>query len=322
MCTAVSYCPKDHYFGRNLDLDYSYNETVTITPRNYPFHFRNGEQLNAHYAIIGMATVAEEYPLYYEATNEKGLSIAGLNFPNNAKYFTRQTGKINITPFELTPYLLGKCSSTSQAKNLLKDISLWNCPFSKEFPLSPLHWIISDRISTITLESTEQGLQIYDNPIGILTNNPPFPYHLHNFTNYMTLTHQPPCNNQPISLQPYSLGLGSFGLPGDMSSGSRFVKAAFTKLHSICDCDEESAVNQFFHILNSVCQQNGMTMLSNGAYEYTLYSSCCNTDRGIYYYTTYNNSRITAIKMHKENLSGDELISYPLIFDPQFLYQN
>ena len=80
MCTAVSYRTRDHYFGRNLDLDYSYQETVTITPRNYPFRFRNKTTLESHYAMIGMATMADGYPLYYEATNEKGLSMAGLNW--------------------------------------------------------------------------------------------------------------------------------------------------------------------------------------------------------------------------------------------------
>ena len=84
MCTAVSFLAKNHYFGRNLDYEFSYNETVTITPRNYPFKFRRMGENNKHYAMIGMAFVQENYPLYYDATNEKGLSIAGLNFPGNA----------------------------------------------------------------------------------------------------------------------------------------------------------------------------------------------------------------------------------------------
>lgn len=322
MCTAVSYCPRDHYFGRNLDLDHSYNETVTITPRNYTFVFRNGSRLTSHYAMIGMATITKNYPLYYEATNEAGLSAAGLSFPDNAFYFPENTDRLNIAPFELIPWLLAKCKSVKDATEQLETVNLWSCPFSQSYPLSPLHWIISDRTSSIVVESTHEALKIYNNPLGVLTNNPPFPYHLHNFTNYMALTHQPPVNCQPIILKPYSLGLGSFGLPGDMSSGSRFVKAAFTKLHSICDLNEESAVNQFFHILNSVCQQRGLTQLENEKYEFTLYSSCCNTDKGIYYYTTYDNSQITAVDMHKEDLSGDKLISYPLIRNPQFFYQN
>ena len=72
MCTAVTYKTKDHYFGRNLDLEGSFGETVTVTPRNFPLPFRKMGMLETHYAMIGMAHIAEGYPLYYDATNEKG----------------------------------------------------------------------------------------------------------------------------------------------------------------------------------------------------------------------------------------------------------
>ena len=106
MCTAVAYKTKDHYFGRNLDLEYSYHETVTITPRNYHFRFRNTEDMEKHYAIIGMAYVLDYYPLYYDATNEKGLSIAALNFPDNAVYQPEKRDKVNVASYELIPWIL------------------------------------------------------------------------------------------------------------------------------------------------------------------------------------------------------------------------
>ena len=322
MCTAVSYLSCDHYFGRNLDLDFSYGESIVITPRNYPFQFRNGTRSCRHYAMIGVATVADDYPLYYEATNEKGLSMAGLNFPDNANYFPYNEGLNNYAPFELIPAILGNCKNITEAEKFLLQLNIWNQSFSPDFPLSPLHWLIADKDRALTLECTADGLKIYDNPVGILTNNPRFPYHLHNFSNYMGLTPAPPVNRQPIPLKPYSLGMGSLGLPGDMSSGSRFVKAAFTKLHSFDDGSEESAVCQFFHILSSVCQQRGLTMLEHGKYEYTLYSSCCNTDKGIFYYTTYENSRISAVQLHREDLESIKLISYSLLSNSDILYQN
>ena len=116
MCTAISLTTKDHYFGRNLDYEYSYRETVTITPRNYIFPFRRLPPMEHHYALIGMATVAENYPLYYDATNEYGLSIAGLNFPHSAKYMPQRDDKDNVTPFELIPWLLGNCKNIDEAK--------------------------------------------------------------------------------------------------------------------------------------------------------------------------------------------------------------
>ena len=93
MCTAASYRTKDLYFGRNLDYEFSYGDEVTITPRNYPFTFRRAGEMRTHYAMIGMAYVAEEYPLYYDAVNEKGLCIAGLNFVGNAACQSETDGR-------------------------------------------------------------------------------------------------------------------------------------------------------------------------------------------------------------------------------------
>ena len=322
MCTAISFQPKDHYFGRNLDLERSYGEQIIITPRNFPLIFRSGFKLHSHNAIIGIGITDHNYPLYFEAVNEKGLCLAELNFPENANYLPYSNGKANIAPFELIPFLLGKCDNLQEAEILLHEMNLWDISFSEALPQSPLHWLLCDQTKSLTVEPTATGLKIYENPFGVLTNNPPFPYHIHNLTNYMPLTHRPPTNNQPITFSPYSLGLGSFGLPGDMSSGSRFVKAAFTKMHSLCDEDEASCVSQFFHILSSVTQPKGLTQLENGEYEYTQYSSCCNASKGLYYYTTYLNSSIISVDMHLENLNSNTLVSYPLIKNIPFLIQN
>ena len=119
MCTAVTFKGKDHYFGRNLDLEYSYKESVTITPRDYPFYFRKVPTISKHYAMIGMAVVSNGYPLYYDATNEHGLSIASLNFPGNAVYYPEVEKADNITPFELIPWLLCQCKNVPDSKSLL-----------------------------------------------------------------------------------------------------------------------------------------------------------------------------------------------------------
>ena len=86
MCTAATYKTQDFYFGRTLDYEFSYGDEITVTPRNYPFHFRHMSEVVSHYAMIGMAHVAGDYPLYYDAVNEKGLAMAGLNFVGNAVY--------------------------------------------------------------------------------------------------------------------------------------------------------------------------------------------------------------------------------------------
>ena len=318
MCTAVTYKTNDHYFGRNLDYEFAYNQTVTITPRNYPFRFRRADEMRSHYAMIGMA-----YPLYYDATNEKGLSMAGLNFPENAEYKCETPEKDNITPFEFIPWILGQCATIGEAREKLSRINLLKEDFSPQLPLSPLHWIISDKNESIVVESVRSGLKFYDNPVGVLTNNPCFDFHLTNLANYMALSPADPENRftDKIDLKPYSRGMGGLGLPGDLSSASRFIKAAFTRLNSRSGNSESESISQFFHILASVAQQRGCCKVEHG-YEYTIYSSCCNTDKGIYYYTTYENSQITGVDMNKENLDGAELVSYPLIEEQHILMLN
>lgn len=324
MCTAATYTTKDHYFGRNLDLEFSYNETVTVTPRNYPFQFRKVKALESHYAMIGTAFVVDNYPLYYDATNEKGLSMAGLNFPENADYKQEAEGKDNVTPFEFIPWILGQCSTIKEVKELLGRINLININFSEKLPLSPLHWMISDRNESITVESVKEGMKIYDNPVGILTNNPTFDIQIFNLNNYVNATREIPENrfSSAIALDVYSRGMGGIGIPGDLSSSSRFVKAVFTKLNSVSGTSESESISQFFHILGSVNQERGCVRLAEDTYEITIYSSCCNVDKGVYYYKAYENSQITGVDMHNENLDSQSIVSYPLIKEQQIKIQN
>lgn len=324
MCTAVTYRQRDHYFGRNLDLWYSYEEAVTITPRNYPFHFRRVASLNSHYAMIGMATVAEGYPLYYEATNEKGLSMAGLNFPELAVYLPEKPGMNNIAPYEFIPWILGQCGTVNDAKEKLANLNLADIAFSEALPPSPLHWIIADRERAITVEPMADGLHIYDNPIGVLTNNPPFDFHLYNLRNYLNVSIDPAVNHfsEDYDIQPYSNGMGGIGLPGDYSSASRFVKAAFVKLNSVSGDSEAECVGQFFRILSSVAMPRGCVRMEEDNYEITVYSCCCNTDKGIYYYTPYDHSRIVGVDMHRENLDGHSPVCYPLTKNQTIEIQN
>ena len=324
MCTAATYKTKDFYFGRTLDHDCSYSEEVTITPRNFPLPFRAMPTLEHHYAIIGMAHVADDYPLYFDAINEKGLAMAGLNFVGYADYKEPAEHRDNIAHFELIPWILAQCSCVKEATDCIDKINLTNTPFSKELPPSQLHWIIADHDGAITVESVEDGIRVSPNPVGILTNNPPFDQQMLRLQDYMHLSPKPPHNHfsEKLSLQAYSRGMGALGLPGDLSSQSRFVRAAFVKMNSVSGTTESKSVSQFFHILGSVTQPRGCCEVGLGKYETTIYTSCCNTDKGIYYYTTYDNHQITAVNMHKEKLDDVFLIRYPLIYDEQIYCQN
>lgn len=324
MCTAISFTAGDHYFGRNLDLEYSYQETIAIAPRSYPLPFRHMDDMPYHHAMIGVAYMPDGYPLYYDAVNEHGLGMAGLNFPGNAAYFAALEGCDNVASFELIPWILGQCSTVQEARPLLSRLCLTNDAYSPELPPSPLHWMLSDREESVVIEQAQDGLHVYSNPVRVLTNNPPFPWHVTHLNLYMSLTAGTPSNSfaPALTLTHYSRGMGALGLPGDCSSSSRFVRAAYHLHHAACEETETSAVSQFFHILGSVAFPRGSVMLEDGRAEITVYTVCCNVTRGIYYYTTYDNSAITAVDMMQENLDGCELICYPLLHDQRIMLQN
>lgn len=309
MCTAIGCNFESFYFGRTLDLDCSYGENVVLTPRNFPLYFRDAGLSARHYAILGMATVKDNFPLYYDAVNEKGLCMAGLRFADNAYYQPDTIGRLNIAPFELILYILSGCSSVNEAKRILDNISIADIPFSSILPNTPLHWIIADKDSSITVEAVREGLFVYDNKIGVLTNNPPFPIMKHRLNNYafLDVKEKEPVKFGSLSLEKYSLGLGALGLPGDFSSESRFIRVAFLKENSIKSETPSESVSQFFHIMSSVNIPKGCVLLPSGQPHYTVYTSCINAKEGVYHYKTYQNQSVSSVSMRKLNLDQEFL---------------
>ncbi len=314
MCTALNFNSNAHYFGRNLDWEHSYGERVIITPQNFPIYFREETPILNHYAIIGMGIVSENYPLYFDAVNEKGLCVAGLNFPGNAVYNVPMDGKYNVAPFEVILWILSQCKTANEAKMLMSRANIIDIRFNREYGLTPMHWIISDSEKSVVIEPTYNGLMIYDNPTGVLTNSPEFPVQLQNLNNYISLSVNDPRNtfSPKLRLETYSRGMGAMGLPGDYSSQSRFVRGVFVSHNAVrCDSEEES-VNQFFHILSAVEQPKGCVVTENGL-EHTVYSSCINADKGIYYYKTYESNNIYKADINKYDIKTDKL----KVFDAQ-----
>ena len=315
MCTAVSFVADGHFFGRTLDYERSYGEGVAITPRRFPLKWRHNTVLQEHYAMIGMATMRNGYPLYYDGMNEKGLCMAGLLFAGNAVYLPPKHGYENVTSFEMIPWVLSQCSSVAEAKAFLLAVRITDTPFSADMPSTPLHWLIADKTASLVVESFKDGIKLYDNPVGVLTNNPPFDYHLLHLTEFLQVRDTVPQNNvySTIPLQPYSRGMGGVGLPGDYSSASRFVRAAFVKGHMTCCMSHNENMLQFFRILRTVEVPHGCVTLEDGSKVYSLYTSCCDVDNGVYCYMGYYDPAIIAVDMYRENLTADAVVWYPFL---------
>ena len=306
MCTAISI---GSFSGRNLDVDKGYGEELIITPRGYTLPFRKADNIPEHPAFIGIGAVKRGYPLYFDAVNEHGLYIAGLNYVANAHYLPGSSDKINLAPYELIPYLLAKCRSTEEARSALSGINLVNIPFSRDLPVSELHFFIADKSSSITVEPDQDGISIHDNPVGVLSNNPQFPYHMHNLNNYVGLSNEPLSNrlSNKIPFNSYSAGLGALGLPGDLSSQSRFVRAAFHKLnykYSGDPCD-------IFHLLSTVEMPDGSLRLGD-SFERTEYTAAVDLEKLIYYFRSYKSLSVSCVSLFNEEVSANTLKTFPL----------
>ena len=338
MCTAVSLRTESHYFGRNLDLDRDYGEEIAVMPRRYPVAFGNGVTLSGHFAVIGMAKVVETdgeknggYPLFFDAVNEQGLAVAGLNFPHNAYYVPRENApgdRYAVASFELIPWLLCRCGSVSEARELLEDTVITDESFGKGLSPTPLHWMISDGKEDAVIECTEKGMRVTDNPVGVLTNNPPFEYQCAELKKYSHLTAEFRDSGEELTGKhgeryfTHTLGAGGGGLPGDSSSRSRFVRAVFNLKSSASEGGETDSVGQLFHILSSVEVVKGSCKTETGREHFTRYSSCMSAENGRYYYTTYGNRGISCVDMHRCRLDGDVPYRFKLLKEGQIYRQN
>lgn len=323
MCTAISFKQKSRFFGRNLDLDAHLSEEIVIMGEGFPLVLRHAPPMPRHYAIIGVAAVVSGYPLYYDAINERGLAMAGLNFVGNARFADFSAERNNLAQFELLPYILGKCGTLAEAKRELRLINLVKTPFNDSTPPSELHFFLTDGVRSLTAEPCECGFKIYENPFGVLTNNPPFPYHRDNINNYINITSTEPSNrfSRALKLSRYSHGMGAIGLPGDNSSASRFVRAVFTKFNAVKKEDEAEELSQVFHTLGSVNQVEGVARMGDG-YERTQYTSVANLDTLTYYYKTYSNFGINAVRLDEEAKRTNKLVRFPMKPSGNIFFEN
>lgn len=312
MCTAITDIKNGKFFSRTFDFERSYNEKATVTPRSYKFDF----ETNTGFALVGIASLIDGVPLYYDALNEAGLWAAALNFPKSCVYNAEKEDKENIPSYELIARVLRRCDGLDSARRFLGKVNITGKSFKEGLPASPLHWIFADSQGCICVEQTVSGLDIYGDPFGVLTNEPPFPYHSAYVTNFLSLSASPPKNTlfPEFPLEAYSRGLGTFGLPGDFSSSSRFVRALFVKNHTekYENESEESKVNRFFRMTDTVSIPYGCVKTDRGENVCTMYTSVADADSMTYYYTTFKDRSIRKIYAKDCDLDSDVLIELPI----------
>lgn len=303
MCTAIRFTdPQGNlYFGRNLDWAYGYGETITFTPRNHPAN-------TGHRGVMGMAIVSDGYPLYFDCANENGLAIAGLNFPGYAHFpDTARPGTAAVAPYEFPLWVTSNFDTVDSVEAALAHITLVNKGLG-DFPVSLLHWIIADAHGCIVVESTADGLHVMRDPANVLANQPGLGWHLENLRSYMNVTPSAPSsvNWGDAELTPYGAGAGMRGLPGDVYSPSRFVRAAYLNAHHAPKDTETGNVARAFRTLGGVAMVQGCAQMNDGADEFTVFTSVFSAHEGRYYYNTYEQPAYVTAAFSDFDLEGTE----------------
>ncbi|MBR3879494.1 MAG: choloylglycine hydrolase family protein [Clostridia bacterium] len=312
MCTAIFDNKFGGFFGRTLDLEYSLGQEVIKTEKGTPLSFMYEGEINARFSYIGMAHRArrevggEKIPLYFDGMNECGLAVAALNFFGFARYNDRAERCRNLASFEVVPYLLSSCGNVDCVRKLLSCANITADAFSESLPPTPLHFMVADRERSIVIEQTAKGLEIYDDPVGVMTNSPGFDYHMLRLADYSALSAKPPENTlcEWVDLPQYSRGLGGVGLPGDFSSSSRFIRAVFLKNHTLMPSEafvqkgnESLALDRFLHIISGVSVPLGCIMTNKKMPVCTVYTSACDLDNLTYHYFSYSDRTLRTFRL-------------------------
>ena len=314
MCTAVRFDDNEGnmYFGRNLDWTEGYGQKVVITPTDYTYHSAFlGEMRPSHGAIIGMAIIEENVPLYFDCANEDGLAIAGLNFPGYASYENDAVdGKTNVAAYEFPLWVTLNFSSVDEVEEALKNTAIVARPINEKFPVSELHYIIGDKNRSIVVEYTKNGMEIFKNDVDILTNQPGYNWHQENLRNYMNLEPKHPNDVKWGKAKMVPFGSGSLmrGLPGDYYSPSRFIRVAYLNTHYPTKSSEDENVIRLFHTLTGVAMIDGAAAMDETNFEKTIYTGGYSTASKTYYYSTYENPAILHVSMDDYELDSSGLI--------------
>lgn len=313
MCTGVRFSDDkgNMYFGRNLDWSTGYGQKVVLTPRGYTYDSAFlGTITPKNGAIIGMAIIEENKPLYFDCANEEGLAIAGLNFPGYAQYEPDAVeGKTNVAAYEFPLWVVMNFDSVEAVKKALKDTAIVAKPVNEQFPVSELHFIIGDAKESIVVEYTAKGMEIFENKVDILTNQPGYGWHQENLRNYMNLFPQMPREVKWAKEKLTAFGSGSLmrGIPGDYYSPSRFVRVAYLNTHYPVKTGEADNVSRLFHTLTGVAMIDGAAEMADGNCEKTVYTGGYSSASKTYYYSTYEDPAIVAVAMSDFDVDSSDL---------------
>lgn len=310
MCTAISLqsLQGENFFGRTMDFSHPIEPGLWVIPRNYQWNsLATLKQYNNHFSFMAIGQETDGMLGFFDGVNERGFAAATLYFEGFADYELPLNNKEPIASLDFLHYLLGRCSSVDDVKPLLKNIQIVGVADPVTKKAAPLHWIATDKSGKcVVIEQTKTGLNVIDNPIGVMANSPNFEWHMTNLRNYMDLstTQKKDVTWGNVSLSPFGQGAGTAQLPGSYTSPDRFVRTAFLKTHVKLPDNPIENIMTCFYLLNSVFIPKGIVITDRGTDDYTKYVAFMNTNTCEYYFKTYENDQILTASLWNYNIHG------------------
>ena len=315
MCTAINFLNQQHenVFGRTMDFHYILDPRLAVFPAGSTWENTLGRQLTDRYAVAGISRHFKNLYVLFDGVNEKGLAGGALYFKGYADFppFSQQSSKAQVPALDFLHYVLGLCASLDDLRELLADITLVGLQDKLTGTGAPLHWIFTDLSGkSLVVEQTRQGLNAYENPVGVLTNSPDFSWQMTNLRSYIGAA--PEQTEQAdwggFRMEPFGQAAGTSVLPGGYTPPARFVRTAFQKLHMVQPETMQEAIVEGFHILEGVTLPNGVVKTANGTFDYTQYTSMIDLPNKVYYFKTYENPQIIQVDLKPVWASGEQTV--------------
>lgn len=316
MCTSMTYATSDgqYWLARTMDFGFELGGNPVVIPRKYNFQSVTGRSFTTKFGFVGAGAKLQDY-IVVDGVNEHGLSAATLYFSDEAHYSDQPvSGKLNLASFELVNWILGVNQSTAEVRAHLDQINVVNFALPLLKANVPLHWMIADRAGHCgVLEMQAEGIHWYDNQIGVMTNSPDFAWHRQNLGNYVQLENggQPDRQFNGYTAKQIGPGAGALGLPGDYTSTSRFVRAAFMREYAPAVPDKV-AINTVNHLLEPFDIPRGVKLQANGKFDYTQYRGYMQMSNSTYYFQPYQSSDISAVHLTEALMNKSTVTDFPV----------
>lgn len=313
MCTSLTYRTADdqYWLARTMDFQLELGGQPIAIPRNFSFKGVFNSEFTITYGFVGTGANMDGY-VFVDGVNEQGLAVAALYFSNEAGYQQEPVaGKLNLASFEVLSWLLGTHKDVADVHEHLDEIAVVNYEHPMIQDNVPLHWIITDRSGNCrVLEVQADGFHWYDDTVGVMTNSPNFAWHQQNLSNYIQVHNgpQPERKFNDFTAQEVGPGSGMIGIPGDYTSVSRFVRAAYTRQYTEQVVDE-LALNTVNHMLEPFDIPKGVKQQGDG-FDYTQYRAYMQLSNATYYYQAYGSTTINAVHLTEDLLNKAETTEF------------